>query len=178
MREHYHAAISYAALAEEFNARFGTARNAGMLSDKCTKRMGLKGKVNLSKYGHKHKEEAPIGTIRRSQTGTYIKVQLVGGSGHITGYAMPYWMPLQRKIWEDAHGKIPDGYMVCFLDTNPENFALENLYPITRSISAVMSSNSWWSSDPERTMTAIKWCEHYYAIKKDEIMKRRASWGI
>lgn len=165
LREHYHAAPSFAELTEQFNATFGTSRNKGMISDKCTKRLGLKGKINTTKYGNKAKEQAPIGTVRKSQTATYVKVQMVENGKHISGYAHPYWMPLQRKVWEDAHGEIPDGYMVVFLDADPENFAIENLYPINRAIAARMAQNGWWSSDPEQTMTAIRWCEHYYAIK-------------
>ena len=165
LRDHYHAAHTYAELTEQFNAAFGTNRNRGMIADKCTKRMGLRGKINSGKYGNKAKEQAPIGTLRKSQTATYIKVRMVERGKHISGYAFPYWMPLQRKIWEDANGEIPDGYMVVFLDTDTENFDINNLYPINRPIAAHMAVNGWWSCDPEQTMTAIRWCEHYYAIK-------------
>jgi hypothetical protein len=72
---------------------------------------------------------------------------------------------LQKKIYQDAHGEIAPGKMVCFLDGNPHNFDLDNLYPIDRKISAVMSNNRWWTDSKEHTLTAIKWCELYYAIK-------------
>ena len=106
LRDHYHAAHTYAELTEQFNAAFGTNRNRGMIADKCTKRMGLRGKINSGKYGNKAKEQAPIGTIRKSQTATYIKVRMVERGKHISGYAFPYWMPLQRRhLWRAECGR-------------------------------------------------------------------------
>lgn len=165
LREHYHAATSFSDMAEEFNAVFGENRTAQALSDKCTKQMGLKGKINLSQYGCKEKEQLPIGTVRKSATGTYIKVAYVGNA-HISGYEKPYWLPLQEKIWKDEHGELPAGKMVCFLDNNPENFQLDNLYPIDRKISAILSKNRWWSDNKDLTLAAIRWCELHYAIKE------------
>lgn len=164
LRDNFHRAGSYAELTEKFNSRFGANRNKSMISDKCNKQMGLTGMHNSSKYGNKQKEELPVGTIRRSQTGTYIKV-CSSVNGHFSGYKEPYWLPLQKKIFQDAHGKITPGKMVCFLDNNPENFDLDNLYPIDRKISAIMSKNRWWTQDKELTLAAIKWCELHYAIK-------------
>lgn len=162
--DNFYLVESYAELTDKFNAAFGTERNVGMISDKCCKRMGLRGAFNSSKYGTKPKEQLPIGTIRKSQTGTYIKVANSANHG-ISGYAEPYWLPLQKKIYQDAYGEIAPGKMVCFLDGNKQNFDLDNLYPIDRKISAIMSTNKWWTDSKERTLTAIKWCELHYAIK-------------
>lgn len=165
IRDNYYLVGSYAELTDKFNSTFGTERNIGMIREKCTKRMGIKGMPNSSKYGIKPKEQLPIGTIRKSQTGTYIKVLNSDNVG-ISGYQEPYWLPLQKKIYQDAHGELAPGKMVCFLDGNPQNFDLDNLYPIDRKISAVMSNNRWWTDSKEHTLTAIKWCELFYAIKE------------
>ena len=82
-------------------------------------------------------------------------------------------MPLQKKIYQDAYGEIEEGKMVCFLDGNAENFDIDNLYPIDRKISAVMSANQWWTKDREHTLTAIKWCELHYALKGNSRNEQR-----
>ena len=55
--------------------------------------------------------------------------------------------------------------MVCFLDGDNNNFDLNNLYPINRKISAIMSKNKWWTHSRNHTLAAIKWCELFYVLK-------------
>ena len=159
--------MTRAKLAEAFNEKFGASVTRYSISDLCTKQLGLHRTSNDGCYGKKEKEELPIGTIRKSQTGTYIKVADCKNA-HISGYQKPYWLPLQEKIYQDVHGEIEKGKMVCFLDGNTENFDIDNLYCIDRKISCVMSANQWWTKDREHTLTAIKWCELHYALKKGE----------
>ena len=165
LRNHYYSVSSYQELTELFNEQFGTSRVREQISDKCIKQMRLMGMPNSTRYGKKEKEQLPIGAIRKSQTGTYIKVLDVPPKQHITGYAEPYWLPLQKKIYQDVHGEIAPGQMVCFLDGNCKNFDIDNLYCIDRKISVIMSANRWWTSNREHTLTAIKWCELHYALK-------------
>ena len=47
-----------------------------------------------------------------------------------------------RYVWEQAHGKIPDGYLVAFRDGNRQNCDLSNLYLISRQESARRCINS------------------------------------
>ena len=166
LRENYHKCMSYDELTLAFNVIFGANRNKGMIKEKCTKRLGLSGMPNLSKYGNKPKEQLPIGTIRKAQTATYIKVLEVPQGSCFSGYDEPYWLPLQKKVYQDAYGEIMSGKMICFLDGNHENFDLNNLYCIDRRTSAIMSSNNWWTDSREHTLTAIKWCELYYVLKE------------
>lgn len=165
LRDNYHLVDCYGDLTLLFNLRFGTDRKKETIREKCNKRLGLKGMPNKTSYGNKDKEQLPIGTIRKSQVGTYIKVLNVPSGTNFTGYAEPYWLPLQKKIYQDAFGEIGPGKMICFLDRNNDNFDLSNLYCIDRRISAIMSKNKWWTDSREHTLTAIKWCELYYAIK-------------
>lgn len=162
VREHQDS-MTRAKLAEAFNTKFGASVDKYSLSDLCTKRLGLHRTSNTGCYGKREKEQLPVGTIRKNSVGTYIKV-LECQDAHYTGYAEPYWMALQKKIYQDKYGPIKKGQMVCFLDGNTENFDIDNLYCIDRKISAVMSSNQWWSKDREHTLTAIKWCELHYAL--------------
>ena len=165
LRENYRMFTSYDEMTEAFNAFFGTDRNRDMIREKCTKRLGLKGMPNLTRYGIKPKEQLPVGTIRKSQMCTYIKVLEVPPKANFSGYDEPYWLPLQKKIYQDAFGEIKPHQMVCFLDHNPDNFKLDNLYCIDRKIAAIMAKNRWWTDSKEHTLTAIKWCELHYVLK-------------
>ena len=153
----------YADLTDAFNFQFGLDRKTEHIREHCTKRLKIKlGKNKTSfKNGCRHLA-LPIGTIRRGANGTYIKVSDVHSG--ISGYSAD-WMPLQQKVWEDANGKMPEGKMICFLDCDHENFALENLHCIDRRISIILTANKWWSEDSNITLTAIKWAEMYWAIK-------------
>lgn len=160
--------MTRAKLTEAFNEKFDASVTYQSISDLCVKRLGLHRTSNEGCYGARNKEELPIGTIRKSQTGTYIKVANIPPQAHISGYKAPYWLPLQLKIYQDKYGEIEKGKMVCFLDGNTENFDIDNLYCIDRKISAVMSKNQWWTKDRNHTLTAIKWCELYYALNRNE----------
>lgn len=163
--DNYDKFVCYTDMADEFNSVFNETRSFESIREKCNKQLHLKGKPSVTRYGSKPKEQLPLGTIRKSQTGTYIKVKEVPEKSSISGYTKPYWIPLQEKIYSDEFGPVPDGNMICFLDNDRHNFNIENLYMINRKISAIMSSNRWWSSDPELTKTAIIWCKMHYAIK-------------
>ena len=164
--DNYHTAGSYDELTARFNEAFNTVRKKTALQEKCTKRLGLSGMPCPTVYGVKEKEQLPIGAIRKSQTGTYIKVLYVPPGTKFSGYKEPYWLPLQRKVYQDAYGEIAPGKMICFLDGDTDNFDLDNLYCIDRKIAAIMSSHKWWTDSRDLTLTAIKWCELFYAIKE------------
>ncbi len=164
LKNNYDNVSSYMELVTLFNERFNTNRSLGQISDKCIKQLKLKGMPNSTRYGNKVKEQLPVGTVRKNRHATYIKV-MESANAHITGYAEPYWLPLQKKIYQDHYGEIEKGKMVVFLDGNTENFDINNLYCIDRRISVIMSKNKWWTDSIEHTLTAIKWCELYYAMK-------------
>lgn len=169
LRANYHSTDSYADLTDRFNVRFSSSRTPAQIRETCNKRLKLTGMTNTTRYGSKKKEELPIGSIRKSSTGTYIKVKnIVDDAIHISGYAKPYWLPLQQKIYEDAYGKIKDNEMICFLDGNPNNFDISNLYCINRKISAAMSTHKWWTKSREHTLTAIKLCELNLILKEGD----------
>lgn len=166
LRENIYSFDSYADLTARFNEIFGEYRKVDLVREKCTKRLKISMGKNAGQFvaGAKTRD-LPIGTIRKSQTGIYIKVS--NEAVDISGYARPNWLPLQQKIYEDAHGKLPEGYMVCFLDCNRENFDLSNLYPVNRQISVRMAQNGWWSNDPTITLTGILQCELQITLNKE-----------
>lgn len=119
---------------------------------------------NVGKFTSERKpRELPIGTIRKSQTGTYIKVNNIVKRG--SGYKKPDWIPLQEKIWLDAGRTIEEGKMIMFLDGNTNNFNLENLYPINRKTSVMMAKNRWYQEKAEATLCGIKYCELFQTIR-------------
>jgi hypothetical protein len=157
---------TYKDLTDEFNRIFLRDKTVSAIRDKCNKQFGLIGMNNSGQFKMgNNKEQCPIGTIRNGGNGyIYIKVKDAKGS-YISGYEKPYWLPIQEKIWIDHYGEIPEGKMVMFLDGNRDNLDIDNLYCIDRKISAIMASNKWFTESREHTLTAIKWCELFYAMK-------------
>lgn len=137
-----------------FNERFGTDLKVMTLRDYCHKRLGLKGMKNTGVFQKGGKaRDLPIGTIRKSATGTYIKVG--NEDTHLSGYKPPNWMPYQQYVYEKANGPIPKGEYVMFLDGNTENFDLGNLAVINRRISVRMAQNRWYTENAEVTRTGL-----------------------
>jgi hypothetical protein len=165
--ENYSKCSTYKELTAELNNRFGNERKITSVREKCTKGLGIKGMKNPTVYGEgKAKEQCPIGTIRKSSNGnTYIKVK-DSAYTYQSGYREPYWLPIQKKVWMDHYGEVPEGKMVIFLDGNRDNIDISNLYCIDRRISARLAWNGWYSDNTDLTLTAIKWCELFYLLRQ------------
>lgn len=168
LKENYKNYNTYEDLTKSFNTHFNTCRKKTSIQEKCTKRLKLKGMQNPTAYKNGNlKNQCPVGTIRNDNNGCiYIKV-IDSALSYQSGYREPYWLPIQKKIWIDCYGEVPEGKMVMFLDGNRKNLDIDNLYCIDRKISAIMASNSWYSNNKEQTLTAIKWCELFYALKNN-----------
>lgn len=172
--ENFHKCNGYEELTVLYNKAFGDSRSVSQISDKCAKRLKLTGMNNKTRYKPGNgKEQCPIGTVRKTTNGaTYIKV-LNSKSSYAKGYREPWWIPIQKKVYQDEYGEVPNGKMVIFLDGNSENLSIENLYMIDRKISAILAKNGWYSHNAERTLTAIKWCELHYALKNQNERKMK-----
>lgn len=164
--ENFYKCSGYTELTSLFNNEFGVFRSVSQISDKCSKQLKLKGMRNKTRFANGNiKTQCPIGTVRKTRDGaTYIKV-LDSKYSYANGYREPWWIPIQKKIYQDKYGEVPKGKMVIFLDGNSENLLIENLYMIDRKISAILAKNGWYSKNAEQTLTAIKWCELYFALK-------------
>lgn len=73
-------------------------------------------KMNLYQKGHIAPNALPIGSIVQDQSGYYKKK-----------IAARKWDYLHRLIYQEAHGAIPKGFDVIFLDGDRSNIKLENL---------------------------------------------------
>lgn len=136
-----------------FNEQFGENRNAGAIKAQCLK-LGLKrSKRHVA-------QKYPIGSEVKLGSGyIYVKVS----EGHDSFYKD--WIPKHKIVYEQHFGKLPDGYQIIFLDHDHSNCNPDNLYAVNGRILREMSKKRWFSSNPEITLAAIKWCELFYALK-------------
>lgn len=75
------------------------------------------------KKGQRPSTWKPIGSERINVDG-YIEVKVAEGKP---------WRHKHRVMWEEAHGPVPDGYIVSFVDGNKQNCALSNLKLVARA---------------------------------------------
>ncbi|MES2636657.1 MAG: HNH endonuclease signature motif containing protein [Pseudomonadota bacterium] len=74
------------------------------------------------KKGTKPPNHKPVGTIR--QVDGYYEIKVAEG--------MRQWKLLHRVVWERLNGPIPKGFIVSFLDKNPENINITNMSLFTK----------------------------------------------
>jgi hypothetical protein len=93
--------------------------------------------------------KASLNTERIRKSGRiYIKVSM-------TGSPKKQWQEKHRWVWEQEHGKIPEGMNVFFLDNNPLNCTLKNLALVSRAESIIMKRNGLFTDNPEATLAGI-----------------------
>lgn len=101
-------------------------------------------KVTMFKKGNIPANRRPIGSERyNSRDGILIKVQ--------DGHLQKNWMPKGRYIYEQAHGKIPEGHKVIFADGNNRNFDLDNLVLVSNAEELIMNRNKLFKQHKELT---------------------------
>ena len=108
---------------------------------------------NLSAWEQPY-NTAELGKQRTNAFDGYTYIKTVDG-----------WKAKHQVVWEDANGELPKGGLIVFLNNDKTDFSIENLYCGDRKIHAVMCRNGWYTESREHTLTAIKWCELFYAIK-------------
>lgn len=65
------------------------------------------------------------------------------------------WMSKGRYIWEQNYEKIPEGYVVTFLDGNSDNFELSNLALISQNENRIMNKMKLRKEDKELTQAGV-----------------------
>lgn len=89
-------------------------------------------------------------------------------------YGVPFHkrrQPRRRVVWEKLHGEIPSDHCIVCLDGNPMNCEPANLYCMPIRFRPLIAKNRWWFGNAELTLTAIKWCELFYAIRDGEYLE-------
>lgn len=166
---------NYKEMANAFNKKFNENRTDQAMSNTLVKRLKIKKSFNSGQFSETlKKDELPLGTIRQSNNGvTYIKVKLVGNKRpKFSGYKEPYWVPLQKKIYQTRYGEIKNDEMIIFLDCNNQNFNIDNLFCINRKISLILANNGWYSKDPKITKTGIYYAKLLNEIKNIKNLKK------
>ena len=75
-------------------------------------------------------------------------------------------IPKRRYVWEQLYGEVPKDHCVICIDGNHWNCEPSNLYCMPKKYRTVLAHNNWWFKEPELILTAIKWCDLFYAIKE------------
>lgn len=188
--------LDFVSMANDFNAIFNTNYSNVRIAKHCER--GLKIHEPRKKCGNKEIKSAgenqftnkgqfqtgktnnrglPVGTIRYNSDGRpFIKVlENDGRSGKLSGrkghnYKEPWWMPLQKKIWVDHYGEVPDGYVVISLNGNPNDTDIKNIGIIDKRGTAVMAKKGWWTDNTVITADGAQWCNLYYTAKDNNAL--------
>lgn len=101
----------------------------------------------MFKKGNVPANRRPIGSERvdNRDGSILIKVQ--------DGHLQKNWMSKSRYIYEQAHGKIPEGHKVIFADGNNRNFDLNNLILVSNAEELIMNKRKLFSENAEHTKT-------------------------
>lgn len=109
----------------------------------------------------------PVGYTKKINGYTYVRVKELDYDLPSKNRGQSTFMPLAKVIWENYYGKkVPDDCQITFLNGNKDDFSIENLYCIKKKYLIYMAQNHWFSTNPEVTLTAIKWCELMYATRE------------
>ena len=87
----------------------------------------------------------------------YVKVSMMGTRTKM-------WKRKQAYVWEQAHGKIPKGYKILFLDNNRQNCDLENLVLVSCEEHMRLSQYRLRFANREFTLAGIAIVRHSIAI--------------
>lgn len=163
---------SYSELAEMFNERFGT--NVKSITDRVLKRLHLHKSFNrgdVKKGERRCTNTLPIGSERFNGIHVYVKVTDEVNdckNRKMPGKASdPNWQRKDHLVWQSHGNRLPENSkeLLIHLNGDRRDCSIENLYLTDRKINLLMTKNNWYSTDPNITLTGLKWCEMYYAMK-------------
>lgn len=151
----YYEGVPYAKMADLVNQRFGTSipvKSFRWFYQNNKLKCGVKVSWNKA---------APGDVSKKKDDYQYIKME--NGT----------WRLYHHYLWEQAHGPIPPGHMVTFLDGNTQNTDLNNLALISRTEQMHLMKDDLRFDNPELTKTGILIAKVKIAAGKKE--KRRRS---
>lgn len=139
------------------SGRTGRFEKGSIPVNKGTKGLTTANKTSFKK-GQRPKNYKPVGYERIDRDG-YVLVKVSD-----TGEWHQRWRHKHKVIWEAAHGPIPKGHALIFLDRDKLNVSLDNLQLITQSLLARMNQNKLFYSDPELTKIGVTIASIYSKI--------------
>ncbi len=166
---------SYGKLVKQFNFTFGTQLSYNSFTSHVLKQLKLKKTVNtgnVKKGERRCTNILPIGSESFDGNNVYVKI-----ADNIndckdrrmpTKHKDPNWKRKDYIVWEEAGNRLPQdsSEMLIHLNTDKYDCSIDNLYLTTRKINFMMAKNGWYSKNRDLTLTGIKWCELFYAIKE------------
>lgn len=156
---------TYQELANAYNKKFDTDCSSSSMNTLCREKYGLTHN-NVGKFQKDGRSvRLDIGTER---VGSGYKICIKASDKDVPNGNSSNWIQKSRYIYEKHCGEIPSGNVVIHLDGDLDNFDIDNLYCIDRKISALFAKNDWWKLDRETKLTAIKWCELNFALKRGD----------
>lgn len=107
--------------------------------------------------------QLPVGSIVTGTQGyKLIKISM-------KGTLRERWKLLQRYVWEQNYGEIPENMNVAFKDSNPNNCDIENLMLISKSENMILSQRKYRFADAKLTETAVNLVRFEKAIEEKRI---------
>lgn len=146
LKERYQEAQTIRNLQNMTNAHFGTGFTYKQIRMVMYKN-GLRGD---KKFG----VPSPLYAERKDSQG-YVLVKV-----SMTGSRYKRWKEKHRLVWEQAHGKIPKGMSIIFLDNDRQNCALENLAMVSKAEVVRLSQFGLRSGNREVTLAGIAVAKH------------------
>lgn len=136
-------------------AEIGPKRMAALVSEKfdiavtAEQMRSLYDNHDLASHApHGGRDILPVGHEKRSFDGSVLVK--VSGMGDNAVYVRKH-----RLIWEQAHGSIPEGSYLVFLDGDKSNCQLENLRLVTRQEFSTLVHQNLLTSNPDANESAI-----------------------
>ena len=85
-----------------------------------------------------------------------------------TGHRNTDWRPVHQLLWQEHHGKIPDGHIIIFLDKDTSNIDIDNLACVKRETSAQMNRQGLHDTYADITRVGISLTELKRKLKESE----------
>jgi len=147
--------MSEAEITSAFNEKFGTNLGRDTLRGYVKRFIGTKRTDETVSRSHSESQiKYRAGDLSIQIRGRRpIKVIRIEDNGRLK------WIPYGRYLWEQEHGKLPDGWVVIYLNNDGTDCRPENIYAVGPDVMALMARNQWFSQNPEVTLTALKLCE-------------------
>ena len=147
-------------LTKRFNERFNESLSVSQISDLVIKRLKVRRSGNSGQFQIGPRPKYKVGDEIIKAGYIYVKIDDHYKPGKSTSEDYKRnWKRKANLVWEKEYGEIPEGQFLIFLDGNTLNCDITNLYPVTRAVHAVMTSNHWYKLNREFTLGALKYCE-------------------
>ena len=133
------------------DCRFGAGHVPWSKGVKMSEEQYERSKPTMFKPGNVPPNTDPIGTEKLLKDG-YIWVKI---NNIPKAKKQVNWKQKHRLIWEEAHGPIPKGHVVIFLDGDRTNITLENLAMVPQRVLSRLNQKHLIFDDAEKTKVGI-----------------------